>query len=152
MRKRREARERAVQFLFQFDMNPAEDLESALNTFWDNTRLNAALDARGPTWGEKVELPAPTAEALTWVPPSVRRLEASKPPERPFHGLVHPALLLGGTQEVQLLHELKAELASADRVQRVIGEHGGGRRRCRSRARSALMENEFTTRKIFSDL
>ena len=62
MRKRREARERAVQFLFQFDMNPAEDLESALNTFWDNTRLNAALDARGPTWGEKVELPAPTAE------------------------------------------------------------------------------------------
>jgi len=62
MRKRREARERAVQFLFQFDMNPAEDLEAALNTFWDNTRLNAALEAHGPTWGEKVESPPPSAE------------------------------------------------------------------------------------------
>lgn len=64
MRKRREARERAVQFLFQFDMNPSEDLESSLNTFWENTRLNAALEARGPTWGEKVELPPPTAEDI----------------------------------------------------------------------------------------
>lgn len=62
MRKRREARERAVQFLFQYDVNPAENLEAALNTFWDNTRLNAALEAHGPTWGEKVELPPPNAE------------------------------------------------------------------------------------------
>lgn len=62
MRKRREARERAVQFLFQYDVNPAENLEAALNTFWDNTRLNAALEAHGPTWGEKVELPPPTEE------------------------------------------------------------------------------------------
>jgi N utilization substance protein B len=64
MRKRREARERAVQFLFQNDMNVAEDLEASLNTFWENTRLNAALEARGPTWGEKVETPAPTADDI----------------------------------------------------------------------------------------
>jgi N utilization substance protein B len=62
MRKRREARERAVQFLFQYDVNPTEDIESALNVFWDNTRLNAALDNHGPTWGEKIELPPPTGE------------------------------------------------------------------------------------------
>ncbi len=33
---RREARERAVQFLFQLDLNPPEDLEAALNTFWNS--------------------------------------------------------------------------------------------------------------------
>ncbi len=64
MRKRREARERAVQFLFQYDVNPAEDLEAALNTFWENTRLNAALEAHGPTWGEQVQAPSPTNEEL----------------------------------------------------------------------------------------
>jgi len=62
MRKRREARERAVQFLFQHDVSPAPEVDAALQAFWDNTRLNAALEAHGPTWGEKVELPPPTAE------------------------------------------------------------------------------------------
>jgi N utilization substance protein B len=62
MRKRREARERAVQFLFQHDVSPAAEVDAALQAFWHNTRLNAALDAHGPTWGEKVELPPPTAE------------------------------------------------------------------------------------------
>ena len=33
---RREARERAVQFLFQFDLNPPEDLGTALRLFWDS--------------------------------------------------------------------------------------------------------------------
>ena len=32
---RREARERAVQFLFQSDLNPPEDLEAALSEFWE---------------------------------------------------------------------------------------------------------------------
>ncbi len=63
MRKRREARERAVQFLFQNDLNPPENLPAALDSFWDNTRLNQVLDqAAGPTWGERVELPPPSAE------------------------------------------------------------------------------------------
>ncbi|MEI6340589.1 MAG: transcription antitermination factor NusB [Verrucomicrobiota bacterium] len=62
MRKRREARERAVQFLFQHDVNPVPEVDAALEAFWQNTRLNAALEAHGPTWGEKVELPPPTAE------------------------------------------------------------------------------------------
>lgn len=62
MRKRREARERAVQFLFQHDVSPAPEVDAALQAFWDNTRLNAALEAHGPTWGEKVELPPATAE------------------------------------------------------------------------------------------
>ena len=83
------------------------------------SRLHEALGSdEGAPWTDAV--PAPTAEALTWIPPAVRQLETPKPPARPFHGLVHPALLLGGTQEVQLLHELKAELASADRVDAVL--------------------------------
>ncbi|MFM8360042.1 MAG: transcription antitermination factor NusB [Verrucomicrobiota bacterium] len=62
MRKRREARERAIQFLFQSDLNPPEDLEKALETFWQNTRLNQFLENHGPTWGEKVDLPEATEE------------------------------------------------------------------------------------------
>ncbi len=34
MRSRREAREKAVQFLFQHDLNPLPNLEEALNRFW----------------------------------------------------------------------------------------------------------------------
>ena len=61
MGKRREARERAVQFLFQYDLNPPEDLEGALNQFWESQRAAAiASDKGGATWGQKVELPPPT--------------------------------------------------------------------------------------------
>jgi N utilization substance protein B len=35
---RRDARERAVQFLFQWDVNPPDDLEAALSAFWDSRR------------------------------------------------------------------------------------------------------------------
>jgi N utilization substance protein B len=60
---RREARERAVQFLFQHDLNPAEDLEQALNVFWETqhqaaiseTDLRAALKRGEP-------LPGPSAD------------------------------------------------------------------------------------------
>ncbi len=63
MGKRREARERAVQFLFQHDLSPPEDLERALNEFWDTQRAAAIADDKGPAhWGQPVELPPPTAE------------------------------------------------------------------------------------------
>lgn len=58
---RREARERAVQFLFQHDLNPPENLNEALDHFWDSQRQAAHGDDK-PTWGEKVELPPPTAD------------------------------------------------------------------------------------------
>jgi N utilization substance protein B len=63
MGKRREARERAVQFLFQHDLNPPEDLEAALEVFWESQRSAAlAGEKGGATWGETVELPPPTAD------------------------------------------------------------------------------------------
>ena len=63
MGKRREARERAVQFLFQHDLNPPENLELELATFWNSQRTAAIEEDKGPaTWGEKVELPPPSVE------------------------------------------------------------------------------------------
>jgi N utilization substance protein B len=63
MGKRREARERAVQFLFQHDLNPPEDLNRALKEFWQTQRAAAIAGEKGPaTWGQPVELPPPTAE------------------------------------------------------------------------------------------
>jgi len=63
MGNRREARERAVQFLFQYDLNPPEQLEEALNHFWESQRAAALkTEERGATWGENVELPPPSAE------------------------------------------------------------------------------------------
>ncbi len=66
MGKRREARERAVQFLFQHDLNPPEDLKVALDQFWETQRAAAIAEEKGAaTWGQKVELPPPTAEEAT---------------------------------------------------------------------------------------
>ena len=63
MGKRREARERAVQFLFQHDLNPPEDLERALSQFWDSQRSEAIAKEKGrATWGQRVESPPPSAE------------------------------------------------------------------------------------------
>ena len=63
MGKRREARERAVQFLFQHDLNPPEDLDRALDEFWDGQRAAAIADEKGAAhWGQEIELPPPTAE------------------------------------------------------------------------------------------
>jgi len=62
MGKRREARERAVQFLFQYDLNPPENLDGALNEFWDTQRAAAIAEEKGPaTWGQPAPLPPPTA-------------------------------------------------------------------------------------------
>ncbi len=63
MGKRREARERAVQFLFQYDLNPPEKLEEALAHFWNSQRAAAIAEDKGKaTWGEAVELPPPSVE------------------------------------------------------------------------------------------
>ena len=63
MGKRREARERAVQFLFQHDLNPPENLDAALAQFWDSQRAAAIAEEKGgrATWGEQAALPPPTA-------------------------------------------------------------------------------------------
>ncbi len=65
MGKRREARERAVQFLFQHDLNPPADLDAALEQFWHSQRAAAIADEKGSAkWGETTELPPiTTAEA-----------------------------------------------------------------------------------------
>ena len=60
---RREARERAVQFLFQYDINPGDEEELAqnLNQFWHTHRLSESGYEKGnATWGKMVELPDPT--------------------------------------------------------------------------------------------
>ena len=64
MGKRREARERAVQFLFQYDLNPPEDLAAALSQFWETQRAAVVSGERKDfaTWGEPVELPPPTSD------------------------------------------------------------------------------------------
>jgi N utilization substance protein B len=63
MGKRREARERAVQFLFQHDLNPPEDLGAALEQFWESQRSAAIAEDKGAaTWGQPVELPPATSD------------------------------------------------------------------------------------------
>jgi transcription antitermination protein NusB len=63
MGRRREARERTVQFLFQHELNPPENLKAALDQFWESQREAAiAKDKEAATWGQVVELPPPTAE------------------------------------------------------------------------------------------
>jgi N utilization substance protein B len=63
MGKRREARERAVQFLFQHDLNPPPDLAAALEHFWGSQRAAAIAEDKGAAnWGQPVELPPTTAE------------------------------------------------------------------------------------------
>jgi len=63
MGKRREARERAVQFLFQHDLNPPEDLEKALEQFWQSQRSAAIAGEKGvATWNEPVETPPATPD------------------------------------------------------------------------------------------
>jgi N utilization substance protein B len=63
MGKRREARERAIQFLFQHDLNPPDDLAAALEQFWASQGAAAIAEDKGAaSWGQAVELPPPTAE------------------------------------------------------------------------------------------
>jgi N utilization substance protein B len=63
---RRLARERAVQFLFQSDLNAPPKLDEALDHFWESQRMAAwAEEKNEATWGEPVVLPAPTADEVT---------------------------------------------------------------------------------------
>ena len=64
MGKRREARERAVQFLFQHDLNPPDNLELELAQFWNSQRASVIdQEKQGKaTWGEQAELPPPTID------------------------------------------------------------------------------------------
>jgi N utilization substance protein B len=65
MGKRREARERAVQFLFQHDLNAPENLDEALDRFWESQSSTAIVqDKAAATWGEKVELPPASADEV----------------------------------------------------------------------------------------
>jgi|TARA_B100001971_G_scaffold181924_1_gene178928 N utilization substance protein B len=66
MGSRRQARERAVQFLFQFDMNPEKNLKAALEHFWLHQRLEVIELLEGKSsWGEQKKLPPPTVGDLT---------------------------------------------------------------------------------------
>jgi N utilization substance protein B len=63
---RREARERAVQFLFQYDLNPPTDLEAALERFWESQRAaTQEAEQAGPTWGQQPALSPPTPQETT---------------------------------------------------------------------------------------
>ena len=62
MGQRREARERAVQFLFQFDLNTPENLPEALDQFWNSQRAAAIQAEDKATWGQQAELPPPTTD------------------------------------------------------------------------------------------
>jgi N utilization substance protein B len=60
---RREARERAVQFLFQYDLNQPENLDEALRQFWESQRAAAIAEEKGVArWGEAQPVLPPTAE------------------------------------------------------------------------------------------
>jgi len=62
---RRDARERAVQFLFQCEQNQPEDLDLALNEFWETVRLvEFDKSNKTPRYGKQVELPPPTVEEM----------------------------------------------------------------------------------------
>ena len=63
MRNRRLARERAIQFLFQHDINPPEAVEEELEHFWDSqTSAAIAEDHQPATWGKQTEPAPPTVE------------------------------------------------------------------------------------------
>jgi N utilization substance protein B len=65
MGKRREARERAVQFLFQHDLNAPEDLGAALDQFWQSQRPSALEEEKGDaTWGQEITPPPVTEEEV----------------------------------------------------------------------------------------
>lgn len=59
---RREARERAVQFLYQHDLNPPAEVDAALDHFWSGQRAAAFEAEKGPaTHGQPVDRPPPSA-------------------------------------------------------------------------------------------
>jgi len=61
---RRKARVYALQFLFQCDLNPPENLDAALEQFWVSRKIAELGLDRKATWGQEPELPPPTDEEL----------------------------------------------------------------------------------------
>jgi N utilization substance protein B len=60
---RREARERALQFLFQCDLNQPEDLDGALEAFWASQRPAVIADDKAKArWNEALEVPPVTSD------------------------------------------------------------------------------------------
>ncbi len=52
-----------MQFLFQYDLNPPEDLKAALDQFWESQRAAVIAGEKGTaTWGQPLELPPPSAD------------------------------------------------------------------------------------------
>ena len=75
MGKRREARERAVQFLFQHDLNPSEDLDQALNQFWETQCEVVFSEGKGGTTQDgnsKTREPSVEAEVRAFAEPLIR--------------------------------------------------------------------------------
>ena len=74
MRPRREAREKAVQFLFQHDLNPPSHLEEALERFWHSqgTAQTAVAPPQATETTPPPETPSPETEAPTIQQSSVR--------------------------------------------------------------------------------
>lgn len=65
MQPRRIAREKALQFLFQYEINHPENLDEALITFWDSQRMSAAMKKiTGPTYGQEVEMVPVTSKDI----------------------------------------------------------------------------------------
>lgn len=61
---RRRARQRAVQFLFQHEMNPPEDMTAALDFLFNSQHPEAVTEDKSgqARWGEEPETPATTAD------------------------------------------------------------------------------------------
>ena len=63
---RRQARERAVQFLFQYDHNPTEVLDADLEHFWLHQRPAVIELVEGRSaWGEDRKMPPPTLDDIS---------------------------------------------------------------------------------------
>ena len=62
---RREARERAVQYLFQCDLNPPKEMENEISRFWKTQQSAFIANENGKaTYGETIEIPPPTPNEL----------------------------------------------------------------------------------------
>ena len=65
MNMRRLARERAIQFLYQEDLNSEKDVAEALKSFWEILQMDPLYnDKAKATWAEKVEIPPLTPNDL----------------------------------------------------------------------------------------
>lgn len=65
MKTRRIAREKAVQFLFQYDLNKSDRLEEALSRFWESQQVGSLEQEKGATtWGQPLEPAPPTTDDL----------------------------------------------------------------------------------------